>query len=197
MPNNITDANVFTPTIQTVADGDAANETNFALSPQGLANRTAYLKGEADKFLGARYEITDVGESNTDPCVLSEDFAGAGFSLTASGIELPHAGIWLVSVVLQVAETALTANPIPITLRCATAVDLATAQAGGTEFQIRGTRFSASTGDYVAVNGSQLINVSDTSNYVYLLNSTTSTTLAEVGSTSANKLSLAYAGPPV
>lgn len=44
MPNNITDVITFTSPIQTVADGDAANAANFALAPQQLANRTAFLK---------------------------------------------------------------------------------------------------------------------------------------------------------
>lgn len=44
MPQNITDSLTYTATIQSVADGDAANGADFLLAPQGLANRTAYLK---------------------------------------------------------------------------------------------------------------------------------------------------------
>jgi hypothetical protein len=44
MPNNITDVITYTSPIQTVADGDAASGANFALAPQGLANRNAFLK---------------------------------------------------------------------------------------------------------------------------------------------------------
>ena len=44
MPVNITDSIAFTPTVQTIADGDAATQANFALGPQALSNRTAYLK---------------------------------------------------------------------------------------------------------------------------------------------------------
>lgn len=43
MPNNITDVITYTTPIQTVADGDAGSGANFALAPQGLANRTAFL----------------------------------------------------------------------------------------------------------------------------------------------------------
>jgi hypothetical protein len=46
VPTNITDSSSWTATIQTVANGDAGSETNFALAPQGLANRTKYLYDE-------------------------------------------------------------------------------------------------------------------------------------------------------
>ena len=48
MPNNITDVDIFTAPIQTVADGDAGSGANFALAPQGLANRTLNLKNRID-----------------------------------------------------------------------------------------------------------------------------------------------------
>lgn len=44
MPQNVTDSLTYTATIQSVADGDAANGADFLLAPQGLANRTAWLK---------------------------------------------------------------------------------------------------------------------------------------------------------
>ena len=43
MPQNITDAIAWTNPIQTIAANEGATATNFALAPQGLANRTAYL----------------------------------------------------------------------------------------------------------------------------------------------------------
>lgn len=44
MPVNITDTATWTDPIQTPDDGDAADEAIFALTPQGLANRTKYLR---------------------------------------------------------------------------------------------------------------------------------------------------------
>lgn len=44
MPNNITDVDIWTPTITTVADGEDADETFFALPAQGLANRTKHIR---------------------------------------------------------------------------------------------------------------------------------------------------------
>lgn len=48
MPANITDGTSFTDPVQTVSDGDAASAVNFALAPQGLANRTRNLKNRID-----------------------------------------------------------------------------------------------------------------------------------------------------
>ena len=66
MPNDITDSPVFTDPIQTVADSDAASGANFALAPQGLANRTRHLKN----VLEPDTALIDVSASGvTDPGV--------------------------------------------------------------------------------------------------------------------------------
>ena len=53
MPTAITDVNTFTSPIQTVSDGDGATGANFALAPQGLANRTANLKSRLDAVVAS------------------------------------------------------------------------------------------------------------------------------------------------
>jgi len=55
MPTNIIDVATWTATITTVADTEAANEANFKVMGQGLANRTAYLKAAQDLLVAYNY----------------------------------------------------------------------------------------------------------------------------------------------
>lgn len=43
MPNNVTDADTWTATVQSIADGDELDAANLLLGVQGLANRTLYI----------------------------------------------------------------------------------------------------------------------------------------------------------
>lgn len=44
MPNPVSETEVWTPTIQSIADGEALNAANLALGVKGLADRTAILR---------------------------------------------------------------------------------------------------------------------------------------------------------
>jgi hypothetical protein len=59
MPVNITETATFDATIQTVGDGEPANQADFALAPQGLANRTRYLHEKGNVRSSAKYAHVD------------------------------------------------------------------------------------------------------------------------------------------
>lgn len=85
MPANITDTVVWTTPIQTVADGDAANATNFALSPQGLANRAAYLNANKMNVSGGSFSGAVTGSAITmTASVASLSITGGAIALTGS-----------------------------------------------------------------------------------------------------------------
>lgn len=117
MPVNITDAPIYQATIQTVADGDAASGANFALAPQGLADRTAYLKAHVDDAeaaitaleldAGARldalemlaqYRMSGSSVSAGNKFTLSLWAASGTFVLSSNSVQVPAAGIYLVTV---------------------------------------------------------------------------------------------------
>lgn len=57
MPNDITDADLFTTTCESQADGEAANSTNELLSHQDLADRTRWLYNRSIEAKGGVYQI--------------------------------------------------------------------------------------------------------------------------------------------
>lgn len=60
MPADITDSSTFTDPVQTPVNGEAANGDSFLLAPQGLANRTRWLKDQLDGLFNASGTATNV-----------------------------------------------------------------------------------------------------------------------------------------
>ena len=117
MPVNITDAPIYQAVIQTVADGDAASGANFALAPQGLADRTAYLKEHIDDAenaielleadvearldaleMSAQYRMSGASVSAGNKFTLSLWSASGTFVLSSNSVQVPEAGVYLVTV---------------------------------------------------------------------------------------------------
>lgn len=103
MPNNITDVSTFTNPIQTVANGDSADAADFALAPQGLANRTRYLNDNGlirdvnghvstSASAGNNTAITATGHG-TSSGVQSTGGASNGAGVTAQGGATNGAGV--------------------------------------------------------------------------------------------------------
>lgn len=117
MPQNITDTETYHATIQTVADGDAANAANFSLAPQGLADRTAYLKGQVDAIGGtvstlsnttnerltaleryAQYRVSGASVAAGNKFTLALWTASGTFALSSNEVQVPAAGVYLVLI---------------------------------------------------------------------------------------------------
>ena len=117
MPVNITDAPIYQATIQTVADGDSASGANFALAPQGLADRTAYLKAHIDDAEAAIAALESDVEARLDALEMSAQYrmsgasvaagnkftlalwsASGSFALSSNSVQVPEAGVYLVTV---------------------------------------------------------------------------------------------------
>ena len=110
MPNNITDVDTFTAPIQTVADGDAGSGANFALAPQGLANRTLNLKNRLDDIDAGRlfFEATMATATSGGVVPLTIVVNEAGFSLSTNEIVTPLAGYYMVEAIFALSEAQAT-----------------------------------------------------------------------------------------
>lgn len=108
MSTNITDVSAFTDPVRTVADGDAANATNFALAPQDLANRTRYLLD----WVTAGFQAVGAG---TTIAADTNDFSPTGFA-TKDVIEISATGA--TRNITGITSTARVGKPL--TLKVAT-----------------------------------------------------------------------------
>lgn len=141
----ITDSSEWTDPIQAPADGDPANGTTFKVAPQGLSNRTRYLKNGldalSDTVLLGEYTFSGV-ISNSQKATLVSTYQDTGFSLSSDTITLPGDGVYIVTISAEVEKSA-TANPQYIGLTVS-----------GFSFSAFTYRYSANAADLVRVNGS-------------------------------------------
>jgi hypothetical protein len=195
MPINITDVSTFTPTIQSVSNGEAPNETNFAVATQGLANRTAYLKDEIEKAGSAKYDVTGSSEDNVSAFTLTEDFASAGYSDSGNLVTLPRTGVYLVTFDVSVTQSAST-NPYDVSVAVIAAESL-----WGVSFSVvaygGSTRYSSDTAQIMNAGGSGLVNISNTSTQKLYLASIGNGALAKSAVSAGQQLTITYLHPEV
>ena len=157
MTANITDSDTFTDPIVVPVDGEADDQVAFALAPQGLANRTAYLKNIVDAV--ATYTVTGTvaaGSAFTLTEVLNPESA---YTLATNEITVPKAGLYLVSL-YGTCQTADATNPS----QCGAFASVAGGATFGTDAAgVVGTRFSTSTGDKVNASFCGVVQVDNVS----------------------------------
>lgn len=57
MPVNLTDADTWTTTVQSIANGEALNAVNLQVGPQDLADRSLYLRNRNVEAVGGRLSL--------------------------------------------------------------------------------------------------------------------------------------------
>lgn len=153
MPTSITPSGTFPTTVQTIANGDAASEANFALAPQKLTDGMFVNKGrldDKDEYVYVEFGMS--GAANGDKATLSISHQSGGASVTSDELELPSAGKWMVTTsIVGVASDSVVDNSI---------IQMST-QVGVDAYSMAGSRPGTSTSGSVCLSNTVIYDVTD------------------------------------
>lgn len=153
MAENLIEVDEHTANVTVPEDGDLRSAASVRVAFQALANRSRHAKGRIDAMQVATFTLSGTATNVTKHTVTLVSQTGSGFSVASDEITVPAAG-WYLLLLTGYVKTTNTNDP------ASGDVVYVVAGSGGT-FLTRFRRYSAATSQYVPVNGSALINITN------------------------------------